>query len=50
VSFDGKQRMVCVPWAWKDRVREWVDRHGQVREILERLSKVYLKRLESREA
>ena len=50
ISLEGKRRMIYVPPAWEDRVREWVDRHAQVREVLERLSLACLKRLQSRES
>jgi hypothetical protein len=49
VSLEGKQRMIYVPPAWQDRVREWVDRYSQVRDVLEQLSLACLKRLQSRE-
>lgn len=41
--------MIYVPPAWEERVREWVDRYAQVREVLEQLSLACLKRLQSRE-
>jgi len=49
ISLKGKHHMVYVPPEWRDRVREWVDRYAQVREVLERLSLACLKRLKSRE-
>lgn len=50
ISLEGKRRMIYVPAAWEDRVREWVDRYGQIREVLEQLSLACLKRVESRES
>lgn len=44
----GKRRMIYVPAAWKDRVREWVDRHVEIREVLEKISRACLRRLKSR--
>jgi len=44
-SHKGKLRMRCVPKGWEDRVREWVGRHRQVRELVERLSEMYWQRL-----
>jgi hypothetical protein len=41
--------MVYIPSVWEERIREWVDRYGQLRDALERLSGAFLKRLESRE-
>jgi hypothetical protein len=38
-----------VPKAWQERVRDWIQRHHQVREFLERLSEMYWRRLEQRE-
>ncbi len=49
ISAKGKRRMVYIPSVWEERVREWVDRYGQLREALEQLSAAFLKRLESRE-
>ena len=45
----GQLRMRGVPKAWQERVRDWVQRHHQVREFLERLSEMYWRRLEQRE-
>jgi hypothetical protein len=49
ISLEGKRRMIYVPPAWEERIRDWVDRYAQVREVLEKLSLACLKRLESRE-
>ena len=49
LSLNGKRRMVYIPPAWEERVRQWAGRHAQVRERLEQLSLMYLKRLEERE-
>jgi len=49
ISSKGKRRMVYVAGEWEERVREWVDRYGQLRDALEQLSQAFLKRLESRE-
>ena len=44
----GKRRMIYVPAAWEGRVREWVDRHGEIREVLEKISQYCLRRLKDR--
>ncbi len=44
----GKQHMVYVPKDWEDRVREWVDRHREIRDLLEKLSLAFIKRLQTR--
>lgn len=49
MSHEGKRRMVYVPAAWEDRIREWVGRYAQVRDALGKLSQACLKRLEKRE-
>lgn len=49
LKLKGKQHMVYVPKDWEDRVREWVDRHREIREALEKLSLGCLQRLRSRE-
>lgn len=48
-SHQGRLRMRCVPKAWEDRVRQWIQRHHRVREFLERLSERYWRRLIQRE-
>jgi len=48
VSLDGKRTSVYVPSGWVDRVREWVERYGEIRELLEELSRSSLKRLKDR--
>jgi hypothetical protein len=49
MSHEGKRRMVYIPAPWEERVREWVGRYAQVRDVLGELSQACLKRLESRE-
>lgn len=49
LKLKGKQHMVYVPRDWEDRVREWVDRYHEIREVLEKLSLGCLQRLQSRE-
>lgn len=48
VNVQGKRRMLYVPREWEDRVREWVDRHGQVRGVVEELSLACIRRLQAR--
>lgn len=39
-STEGKQRLTYVPKDWEEKIREWVDRHHKVRELLEELSQM----------
>lgn len=48
-SFKGKHRTVYVPVAWQAQVREWVARYGEIREVLDRLSREFLQRLQDRD-
>ena len=45
----GKTRMIYVPPEWEARVREWLDRYHQIREVLERLSEACVRRLKDRQ-
>jgi hypothetical protein len=49
VSLQGRRRTIYIPPAWEARVRQWTARYGQLREVLEQLSGLYLSRLERRE-
>jgi hypothetical protein len=40
--------MVYIPAEWEDRVREWVARYSEVRDLLEQISLGFLKRIEKR--
>jgi len=48
VSLNGKHRTVYIPAAWEESVRQWAQRHGEVRAVLEQLSLLYLDRLRER--
>lgn len=48
LSLNGKHRMVYIPGEWEARVREWVARYSEVRELLEQISLGFLERLEKR--
>ena len=48
-SRGSRPYMRCVPKAWQERVREWVGRYRKIRELLEKLSEMYWRRLEDRE-
>jgi len=41
--------MIYIPREWEAEVREWVERHAHVRELLEHLSSACLQRLKSRQ-
>jgi hypothetical protein len=41
--------MVYLPAEWETRVREWVARYSEVRQLLEQISVGFLERLEKRE-
>ncbi len=49
VSLDGKRTSVYVPPAWEARVREWVARYGEIRDLVEQLSRACLTRLRDRQ-
>ncbi len=49
LRLNGKSRMVYIPPAWEDRVRQWTERYVAVREVLEQLSLATLARLARRE-
>ena len=49
LSLNGKHRMLYVPTEWERRVREWVARYSEVRQLLEQISLGFLERLEKRE-
>jgi hypothetical protein len=40
--------MLYIPAEWEPRVREWVARYSEVRELLEKLSLGFLERIEKR--
>lgn len=48
VSIDGKHKMIYVPAAWEDRVKQWVERYSQARSLLQEISAANLKRLQNR--
>jgi hypothetical protein len=48
VSLDGKRTSIYIPPDWEGRIREWVGRYGEIRELLEQLSLSSLKRLKDR--
>ena len=45
---NGKQVSIHVPAAWEERVRKWLDRDREVRELLLELSAFYAARLRER--
>ena len=49
LSLQGKRRMVYVPEDWAARVREWVRRHDDARELLEKIALRCLQRLQQRQ-
>ena len=48
LSLNGKHHTVYIPAAWEEPVRQWVQRHGEVRDLLEQLSLLFLERLQNR--
>ncbi len=48
LSLRGQRRMLYIPAAWEARVRQWTRRYAEVREVLERISREYVRRLERR--
>lgn len=49
LSLEGKRRMLYIPPAWETRVRQWTARYGEVRAVLERISRQRLTQVERRE-
>lgn len=49
LSLNGARQMLYIPSAWGPRVRRWTQRYGELREVLEAISRVYLERLKRRE-
>ena len=49
LSLNGRRRMLYIPPAWEPRVRQWTRRYGELRAVLEQLSRGYLERLARRE-
>jgi len=48
VSIDGKHRMIYIPSAWEDRVREWTSRYSELRDLLEQVSLESIQRIQKR--
>jgi len=44
----GRTTQIYVPKEWGERVRRWVKRYGEVRELLEKLSGLYEARVRQR--
>jgi hypothetical protein len=44
----NRTTQLYVPKAWEARVRQWVKRYGEVRELLEKLSGIYEARVRQR--
>jgi hypothetical protein len=49
VTLDGKRTSVYVPLDWETRVREWVERYGEMRDLVDQLSRSCLTRLRKRQ-
>jgi len=47
-SHDGKLRQICVPKAWRDRVRQAVNDYRELQLLLEEVSELEWKRLQER--
>jgi hypothetical protein len=50
LSIDGKHRMIYIPADWEQRLREWTSRYGQLRDLLEEISRLSIERLHKRKA
>jgi hypothetical protein len=44
----GRTVQLYVPHAWEERVRRWVERYGEARELLDKLSGLYEARVRKR--
>jgi hypothetical protein len=50
VLSDGKrQRQLYVPKEWHDRVRQWVDNHHKVRDLIKEISEIHWERIKRRQ-
>ena len=48
LSLNGQRRMLYIPAAWEARVQEWTARYGEIREVLEQITRVRLAQVERR--
>jgi hypothetical protein len=48
ISEGGRKRQVCIPKAWRERVRRWVEDYHRVQNLLEEVSAIGLDRLRQR--
>lgn len=48
-SYEGRPRQLYVPASIEAAVRQWVARHHEIRELLERLSRIHWERVKRRE-
>ena len=48
LSVGGRRRMLYVPPAWEERVRQWTGRYGEVRTVVAAISQESVQRLERR--
>jgi hypothetical protein len=46
---NGKLRQLYIPVAYEARVRQWVDNHKQLKELLRELSDVHWERIKQRQ-
>lgn len=49
IGRNGRQRTIYIPPQWEGRVRAWVAHYARIREVLERLCRACLRRVERRE-
>lgn len=49
LSLKGTRRMLYIPSAWEERVRQWTARYSEVRAVLEQISRQRLEQVERRE-
>jgi uncharacterized protein DUF6788 len=49
LSVNGKRRMLYIPTAWEARVQAWTARYGEIRAVLEQLTRERLAQVERRE-
>jgi hypothetical protein len=46
IGKNGEQRTIYVPPPWEDRIRAWVARYAEIRNVLERLCDACVQRVE----
>jgi hypothetical protein len=49
IGKNGRQRTIYIPRPWEDRVGAWTAHYAEIRDVLERVCRACLRRVEKRE-